>query len=186
MGDWQPKRDDNAGTGRGASEATWKKYVDSLKGKHLFTFILSVGVFNPDFSDVEPASNVGRLLLSSLGTRKGNEIENYSAGWVKGSVETMVSLIQKEKAPRPITMVWEDDGRHLFTSTFKGKKLNYEIWISVGTPEKADVQIFTLTLNDCHITGVGQEFHKIDNKNTKFTRINSTCSGTVELKPASQ
>ena len=62
MGDWQPKRDENTGTGRGVSEATWKKYIDSLKGKNRFAFILTVGVFKPDFSDAEPASNYGKNL----------------------------------------------------------------------------------------------------------------------------
>ena len=184
MGDWQPKRDENTGTGRGVSEATWKKYIDSLKGKNRFAFILTVGVFKPDFSDAEPASNYGDILLWSLGPRKGAEIENHS-GWTKGSVETMVSLIQKEKAPRQITMLWEDDGRHLFSSTFKGKKLNYDIWISLSTPDSTSVQIFTLRLTDCRIISVGTEYHVLDKKNTKFTRINSTCSGTVELKPSS-
>lgn len=185
MGDWQPKRDENTGTGRGVSEATLKKYYDSLKGKNRFAFILTVGVFDADFSDTQPAHNYGDILLWSLGTRKGNEIENYS-GWTKGSIETMVSLIQKEKAPRNVTMLWEDDGRHLFNSTFKGKKLSYDIWISVSTPNSTNVQVFTLSLGDCHVTGVGAEYHTLDKKNTKFTRINSTCSGDVELKPVSK
>ena len=186
MGDWQPKRDENTGTGRGVSEATWQKRLESLKGKHLFTFVLTVGVFDKDFSDVQPARNFGQLFLWSFGARKGNEIANFGDPWVKGSIETMVSLIEKAKAPRPVTMSWEEDGRGLFTSTFKGKKLNYEIRVTVGTADKVDVQSFTLTLTDCHITGVISEVHQIDKKSTKFQRINSTCSGTVELKPVSQ
>lgn len=182
MGDWQVKRDD-LGTGRGNSDAKWQKYLNDRKGKNLFDLMLAVGVFDPDFSNVQPARNFGNLWLWSFGARKGSELENYGE-WTKGSVETIVSIIKKEKAPRQITMLWENDGRSLF-SAFKGKKLNYEIAINVHTPGSLDVAHFILTLDECHITSVSPEFHKIDKKSTKFLRINSTCSGNVELKTTS-
>src|SRR5215468_6723038 len=115
MGDWAPKRDDDLGTGRGNGEAKWKKYLDERKGKNRFDMILAVGLFDASFSNDEPARNFGNLWLWSFGVRKGRELENYD-GWTKGSVETIVSLVQAEKEPRAITMLFEDDGRHLFNS----------------------------------------------------------------------
>ena len=180
MGDWQPKRDDDLGTGRGNSQTKWNKYLADRKGKNRFDFLLTVGVYNPDFSDVGPARNFSNLWLWSFGVCKGRELENWD-GWIKGSVETMVSLIQREKPPREVTMVWEDDGRNLFNS-FRGKKLDYDLLISVSTPGTVNVSKFKITLKNCHITSIYHEFHTIDNKKTKFVRIDSTCSGDVELK----
>lgn len=182
MGDWQPKRDDDNGTGRGNSDKKWDKYLADRKGMNRFDIALGIGVIEPDFSTTQPAKNFGGLWLNSFGVRKGREILSFG-DWTKSSVESIVSLVRNEKAPRPITMLWSGDGRKNFFNGFKGKKLILEIDFSMSTPGSINVLHYKLTLNDCHITSVSPDYHKVDKTMTKFDRINATCGG-VEFESA--
>jgi hypothetical protein len=168
MNDWYPTRDDQKAAQK------WDKHLASLKGKNRFDIKMSIGVFDPEFSKTQAFSNFGNLFLSSFGKCQGRELLSFG-DWTKGSVENIVTLIKREKTPRHISWLWQNDGRKDFFRTFRGKRLSLELDFSVSTPGSVNVLHYTLKLNDCHITGVGQEFHKIDKSMVKFDRVYAKC-----------
>jgi hypothetical protein len=176
MNDWYPTRE------QGNAAKLWDKHLDSLKGKNRFDIKLSMGEFDPDFSTTQPQRNFGGLFLHSFGVRKGREIFSFG-DWTKGNVESMITVIRNDKAPRDITWLWMNDGRKNFFDSFKGKKLVLELDFTVATPGTVNILHYHLKLNDCHIKRVSPEYHTIDKKSVKLERISATC-GSLEFEAA--